>query len=86
MKVTDSILDITLAAARRDEQMATPEGQLVRRMTEGVHVRPLPTLVDVRGSVFELFDPRWAWHSRSARVRVLLHDSSGRRQGMEPSS
>jgi dTDP-4-dehydrorhamnose 3,5-epimerase len=58
----DSILDSTLAAARRDRQMATPEGGLVRRLTHGVQVRPLPTFTDQRGTVCELFDPRWRWH------------------------
>ncbi|HEY7448173.1 MAG TPA: hypothetical protein VH702_08485 [Vicinamibacterales bacterium] len=62
MKVSESILDVTLLAARRDQQMATPEGQRVGRLAEGVQVRPLPTLVDLRGSVCELFDPRWGWH------------------------
>ncbi len=62
MKTLDSRLERTLAAALRDKQMATPEGQPVRRLTEGVRVRPLPTQIDQRGSVVELFDPRWAWH------------------------
>ena len=59
---TKSLLDETLAAAKRDRQMATPGGELVRRLTAGVQIRPLPTHVDARGSVCELFDPRWAWH------------------------
>jgi hypothetical protein len=46
---TDTLLDLTLAAARRDEQMATPDGRFVRRLTHGVHIRPLPTLADHRG-------------------------------------
>ncbi len=37
-----SLLDKTLAAARRDQQMATPEGEQVRRLTEGVRIRPAP--------------------------------------------
>jgi len=55
-------LDETLAAARRDQQMATPQGEPVVRLTEGVRIRPLPTHADLRGSVCELFDPRWGWH------------------------
>jgi dTDP-4-dehydrorhamnose 3,5-epimerase len=57
-----SVLEETLAAARRDRQMTTPEGVPVRRLTHGVAIRPLPTHVDQRGSVCELFDPRWRWH------------------------
>jgi dTDP-4-dehydrorhamnose 3,5-epimerase len=57
-----SLLDKTLAAARRDQQMATPEGEPIRRLTEGVRIRLLPTHTDMRGSVCELFDTRWGWH------------------------
>lgn len=57
-----SLLDVTIASASRDRQMATPEGRRVARLTDGVHIRPLTTHVDARGSVMELFDPRWAWH------------------------
>jgi dTDP-4-dehydrorhamnose 3,5-epimerase len=62
MKVKSSLLEETLAAARRDDQMATPDGQPVRRLTQGVRIRQLPTHIDRRGSVCELFDPRWSWH------------------------
>ncbi len=57
-----SLLEETLAVARRDAQTATPAGDPVRRLTDGVQIRSLPTHVDFRGSVFELFDPRWEWH------------------------
>lgn len=57
-----SLLDLTLAAATRDPQLATPEGQPVRRLTDGLRIRRLPTIVDARGSVTELYDPRWNWH------------------------
>ena len=58
-----SLLDLTLAAARRDREMATPEGQPVRTLIDGMHIRPLTTHVDQRGSVMEIFDPRWNWHA-----------------------
>jgi dTDP-4-dehydrorhamnose 3,5-epimerase len=57
-----SLLDVTLASAARDRQLATPDGQRVARLTDGVRIKPLTTRADARGSVFELFDPRWAWH------------------------
>ena len=57
-----SLLEETLAAARRDIQMANPEGQPVRQLTEGVRIRPLPIHTDPRGSVCELYDTRWGWH------------------------
>lgn len=63
MKTVTSHFDELLSAARRDGQMVTKEGQPVRRLTEGVRIRPLTLHSDQRGSVIELFDPRWAWHS-----------------------
>jgi dTDP-4-dehydrorhamnose 3,5-epimerase len=59
---TLSLLDRTLAAATRDKQMATAAGERVTRLTDGVTIRPLKTISDARGSIMELFDPRWGWH------------------------
>jgi dTDP-4-dehydrorhamnose 3,5-epimerase len=58
-----SLLNVTLAAATRDRQLVTPEGQPVRRLTDGVRIRPLNTHIDARGSLAELFDLRWGWHA-----------------------
>jgi dTDP-4-dehydrorhamnose 3,5-epimerase len=57
-----STLDVTLAAAIQDRQTVTPDGKSLRRLTEGVRIRDLTTHVDDRGSVIEMFDPRWQWH------------------------
>jgi dTDP-4-dehydrorhamnose 3,5-epimerase len=57
-----SLLDRTLAAAVKDRQMVTPAGESVDTTIEGVRFRDLPTHSDARGSVFELYDPRWGWH------------------------
>jgi dTDP-4-dehydrorhamnose 3,5-epimerase len=57
-----SLLDLTLAAARRDRQTVSAEGRSIDRLTDGLTIRPLVTHVDERGSVTELFDPRWDWH------------------------
>ena len=58
----DSLIELTLRAAAPDRQMVTTEGRPVGRLTEGVSVRRIPTQVDDRGSVFELYDPRWDFH------------------------
>jgi dTDP-4-dehydrorhamnose 3,5-epimerase len=58
----DSLLDITLRAARRDRQSVTSSGEPIRRLADGVRTRALPTHTDARGSLTELFDPRWGWH------------------------
>jgi dTDP-4-dehydrorhamnose 3,5-epimerase len=60
--LTPSLLDITLAAATRDAQLATPHGETTATLAEGMRIRRLPTHVDARGSVTELYDPRWEWH------------------------
>jgi dTDP-4-dehydrorhamnose 3,5-epimerase len=57
-----SLLATTLEAAVRDSHQANPDGTLTRRLTAGVQVRPLPSHADARGTVCELFDPRWNWH------------------------
>jgi dTDP-4-dehydrorhamnose 3,5-epimerase len=56
------ILELTLAEARRDRQMSLPTGKPVGRLTEGVRIRELTTIADERGSILELFDPRWNYH------------------------
>ncbi|HET7714675.1 MAG TPA: dTDP-4-dehydrorhamnose 3,5-epimerase, partial [Bauldia sp.] len=57
-----NLLEITLAAAKRDAQTVLPSGDLRRRLTEGVKIRDLPTIPDQRGTITELFDSRWDFH------------------------
>lgn len=61
MTTPPTLLDLTIQAARRDTQMAHPDGTLVRRLTDGVTIRRLATLRDERGSVTELLDSRWGY-------------------------
>jgi dTDP-4-dehydrorhamnose 3,5-epimerase len=58
----ESLLDLTLRSAVRDAQTVTPAGEVLRTPIEGVTSRPAVTHVDARGSVVEVFDPRWNWH------------------------
>jgi dTDP-4-dehydrorhamnose 3,5-epimerase len=58
----DSHHDMLLKAAIRDRPTVTNAGQPMRRLTDGVRMRPLPSHFDARGSVTELFDPRWDFH------------------------
>lgn len=57
------MLEATLAAARKDGQTVTSDGASVRRITHGVTFREVPTHIDERGSLSEMFDPRWGWHA-----------------------
>ena len=56
------MLDQTLAAASQDKQTVTPEGKTIAVLIEGVRIRDVPTHVDERGSVVEIYDLRWLWH------------------------
>jgi dTDP-4-dehydrorhamnose 3,5-epimerase len=58
----NTLIELTLRAAQRDVQMVTDTGRPIGRLTEGVLTKPIPTQLDERGSVFELFDLRWDWH------------------------
>jgi dTDP-4-dehydrorhamnose 3,5-epimerase len=59
---TPSLLDITLAAAVRDTQTVRQDGTRFTPLLHGVRIRPMTTHIDARGSVTELYDPRWPWH------------------------
>jgi dTDP-4-dehydrorhamnose 3,5-epimerase len=48
-----------MLAPRRDVQTATPDGQLVHSLIDGVVVRLATTLPDERGEVCEVYDPAW---------------------------
>jgi dTDP-4-dehydrorhamnose 3,5-epimerase len=45
-----------------DRQTVTPEGRRIDPLPAGVTLRDAVTHVDERGSVCEMFDPRWGWH------------------------
>ena len=57
-----SLLDITLAEAAKDKATVKSNGSSLSRPTHGVVVYKLKTHFDFRGSVTELFDPRWNFH------------------------
>lgn len=46
----------------QDSQTVTPDGQSTLPVPEGVTFHDVTTHVDDRGSVCEIFDPRWGWH------------------------
>lgn len=45
----------------RDPATVTASGERLEQLPEGVSFRDAVTQVDDRGSVVELFDPRWGW-------------------------
>lgn len=53
------MLEQTLAAATRQEQTVTSEGKRTDAMLDGVSRRSVPSHVDERGFLVELFNPSW---------------------------
>lgn len=57
-----SLLENTLAASIQDRQTVTAEGARLSQLIDGVCIRDIPTQIDDRGSLFEVYDERWGWH------------------------
>src|SRR6185503_8049241 len=47
--------------AKRDQQTVTPDGKSVRKLIEGVKLRPSITHPDDRGSLCEVFNSQWGF-------------------------
>lgn len=60
---SSSLLDTMLSEAFSDKATVTPEGTSLRRLTHGMTIRKLITHTDERGTLTELYDPRWGFHS-----------------------
>lgn len=60
--MTESMLDMTLRHAKRDTQTVDSAGKHVDGLLDGMTFREVIRHRDARGSVLELFDPRWEWH------------------------
>ena len=77
----EDLLGLTLAAAVRDRQTVTPRGGLVRDLPDGVTIHRSQTIVDDRGVLFELFDPRWDWHPDPIITSYVMTVRPGRAKG-----
>jgi dTDP-4-dehydrorhamnose 3,5-epimerase len=51
-----------LVQPKKDIQTVTAEGKPTKQLIEGVRIRPATTHPDDRGTVCEVFDPKWAVH------------------------
>ena len=47
----------------KDPPLVTAAGESLSRLPDGVTFRKAITHFDARGSVCELYDPRWGWHA-----------------------
>jgi dTDP-4-dehydrorhamnose 3,5-epimerase len=46
----------------QDRQTVTPDGKRLTQLPEGITFKECVTHVDERGTLCEIFDPRWGWH------------------------
>lgn len=58
----DAEKEDSVVAATADRQTVTSDGKSTQGLIDGVTFHEVITHVDDRGSVVELFDPRWNWH------------------------
>jgi dTDP-4-dehydrorhamnose 3,5-epimerase len=49
-------------APRKDAQSTTTDGRPLEKLPWGVSFHEVTTHIDDRGSLVELYDPRWGWH------------------------
>ena len=65
----------------QDRQTVTADGSSVQRLPHGLTFRDAITHSDARGSVCELFDPRWGWHESSLVFAYTFTIRPGRIKG-----
>src|SRR3954466_1618944 len=52
-----------MSTPKQDGQTVTSQGESLEKLPAGVSFHDVVTQVDERGSVCEIFDPRWGWHN-----------------------
>jgi len=52
-----------LLEGKQDTATVDPDGRPLGKLPFGVTLRRIATHIDRRGSVFEMFDSRWKWHT-----------------------
>lgn len=65
----------------RDTQTVLPDGTPMRQLPEGLVVHPLTTHVDERGTVCELYDPRWGLNGDPMVFSYLFTMRPGQAKG-----
>lgn len=65
----------------RDRQTVSPDGDPVRALPAGVNLRDIKTHPDDRGTVFELYDPRWGFHEKPLVFSYCFTIRPGRVKG-----
>jgi dTDP-4-dehydrorhamnose 3,5-epimerase len=58
-----NLSETPILSGTQDQATITPDGSSLASLPAGVVTRDLTTHIDERGTVLELFDPRWQWHA-----------------------
>lgn len=75
------LLAETLGASIKDAQTVTRTGQSTARSLEGVTRHRVPTHIDERGFVVELFNPSWGWSDAPLVYAYAFTVRPGRAKG-----
>lgn len=67
--------------ALRDPASVDSDGVPLAQIPDGVTFREVPTHSDSRGTVCELFDPRWGWHEEPFAFAYMFTIRPGRVKG-----
>jgi dTDP-4-dehydrorhamnose 3,5-epimerase len=78
-----NLLELTLAAAKQDEETVR-EGAPVAKMLDGLVFHESIAHRDDRGSLTELFDPRWTWHPKPFAFchQIIIHPGAVKGWGL----
>ena len=76
-----NLLEKTIAEAVRDSQTVTTAGKPMRKLPEGVELRPSVRHVDPRGSIRELWDKRWGFHPAPVEFSYVFTVNPGTVKG-----
>ena len=70
-----------MAAAARDRQTVTSESVPVAGLLHGMSVHRSRVHTDDRGTLTEMFDPRWGWHPDPMVFAYLFTERAGHAKG-----
>lgn len=77
----EDLLSLTLAAAERDRQTVTADGDELVPLLHGMTIHRSRTHTDDRGTLTEMLDPRWGWHPQPIVYAYYITERPGHVKG-----
>jgi dTDP-4-dehydrorhamnose 3,5-epimerase len=74
-------MEAASAEAQQDVETVTSDGVPVATLPDGLSFKEVPTHVDDRGTVCEMFDSRWDWHQDPLVFTYLFTIRPGKAKG-----